>query len=140
MTADAVPLADGDFLARLSAIVGERHVITHATDVAGYLTDYRGRYHGCALAVVRPGDAAEVAAIVRACAGCGVAIVPQGGNTGLCGGATPSTGGQSVLLSLTRLNRLRALDVASDTICVEAGRTLAAIGQDAAAVARLFPL
>jgi FAD/FMN-containing dehydrogenase len=105
-----------------------------------YLTDYRGNYVGRALAVVKPADTGEVAAVVRLCAESGVPIVPQGGNTGLCGGATPLPDGQSVLVSLSRLDRIRALDAANDTLCAEAGCTLSAVQEAAAAAGRLFPL
>lgn len=122
----------------LRAAVGAGHVLTDPDDVAPYVTDWRGRYTGTALAIVRPGDTSEVAEVVRLCAQAGIAIVPQGGNTGLCGGATPTRG--EVVISLTRLNRVRAIDVANNTITVEAGCTLASV-QDAAAEAdRLFPL
>jgi FAD/FMN-containing dehydrogenase len=122
----------------LRAVVGDGHVLTEPADVAPFVTDWRGRYTGSALAIVMPGDTAQVAEVVRLCAHAGVAIVPQGGNTGLCGGATPTKG--EVVVSLTRLNRVRAVDVANNTITVEAGCTLAAV-QDAAAEAdRLFPL
>lgn len=125
-------------LGALRQVVGASHVLTEPNDVAPYVTDWRGRYTGSALAIVRPGDTPQVAEIVRLCAQAGVAIVPQGGNTGLCGGATPTKG--EVVVSLTRLNRVRGIDVANNTITVEAGCTLAAV-QDAAAQAdRLFPL
>jgi len=127
-----------EFLAALRAIVGAPHVLTEAFDVAPYGTDWRGRYQGQPLCVVRPGTAQEVAAVVGACAAQGVAIVPQGGNTGLCGGATPIGG--EVLVSLTRLNRVRAIDTDNNTMIVEAGCTLAAVQEAAAQAGRLFPL
>jgi len=122
----------------LAAIVGAPHVLTAAADTAPYCTDWRGRYAGSALCVVRPGNTAEVAAVVKACTAAGVAIVPQGGNTGLCGGATPTRG--EVVVSLARLNRVRAIDPANNTLTVEAGCTLAAVHEAAAAAGRLFPL
>ncbi|MBI4996692.1 MAG: FAD-binding oxidoreductase [Rhodocyclales bacterium] len=122
----------------LRSVVGAAHVLTAPDDVAPYVSDWRGRYTGTALAIVRPGDTPQVAEVVRLCAQAGIAIVPQGGNTGLCGGATPTRG--EVVVSLTRLNRVRGIDVANNTITVEAGCTLAAV-QDAAATSdRLFPL
>lgn len=127
-----------DFLNRLRAIVGPANVLTDACDVAPYATDWRGRYSGRPLAVVRPGSTQEVAAAVAACAETNVAIVPQGGNTGLCGGATPTEG--EVVVSLTRLNRVRAIDTANNALTVEAGCTLAAVQEAAAAADRLFPL
>jgi FAD/FMN-containing dehydrogenase len=130
----------GALLARLSAIVGAKHLLTGAADIAPFLTDHRGRYRGRALAVAQPATSAETAAVVGLCAEAGVPIVPQGGNTGLNGGATPLPDGTSLLLSLSRLDRIRALDAENDTICVEAGCTLAAVHEAAAAAGRLFPL
>ncbi|WP_348541422.1 FAD-binding oxidoreductase [Sulfuricystis multivorans] len=122
----------------LRAILGSAHVLTEAADIAPYCTDWRGRYSGQPLCVVRPANSEEVAAVVRACAAANVAVVPQGGNTGLCGGATP-TGGE-VVVSLTRLNRIRAIDPDNNTLIAEAGCTLAAVQEAAAAAGRLFPL
>ena len=126
--------------ARLRAIVGAANVLEAEADMAPFLSDWRGRYHGRARAVVRPRDTAEVAAVVAACAQAGVAMVPQGGNTGLCGGATPLADGAAVVISLVRLNRIRALDADNDTLTVEAGCTLAAVQEAAQAAGRLFPL
>ena len=127
-------------LPALKAIVGDAHVLTATADVAPYLTDWRGRYHGQARAVVRPGSPAEVAAVVRICTESGVAVVPQGGNTGLCGGATPHAEGQEVVVSLARLNRVRAIDVDNATMTVEAGVPLASVQEAAADAGLLFPL
>jgi len=129
-----------DLLTSLVAAVGEPHVLTDVVDMAPHLTDWRGRYTGSALAVVKPGSTAEVAAVVRACAAANVAMVPQGGNTGLCGGATPLVEGASVVINLSRLNRIRSIDALNDTIVVEAGCTLSALQEAAAAADRLFPL
>ncbi|MDR2926470.1 MAG: FAD-binding oxidoreductase [Azoarcus sp.] len=129
-----------DLLGRLAAVVGSRHVLADSAAMSPYLEDYRGNYHGRALAVVRPADTLEVAAVVKLCAEFGTPVVPQGGNTGLCGGATPLPDGRSVLISLSRLNRIRSLDAANDTLCVEAGCPLATAQQAAAAAGRLFPL
>ncbi len=127
-----------DFLERLREIIGATHILTVPFDIAPYCTDWRGRYTGQPLCVVRPGTAEEVAAVVQTCAAAGIAVVPQGGNTGLCGGATP-VGGE-VLVSLTRLNRVRAIDTENNTLTVEAGCTLAAVQEAAASAGRLFPL
>ena len=124
--------------ASLAAAIGSAQVLTGPEETAPYLTDWRGRYTGTALAVVRPGSTEEVSAVVRLCAKAGVAIVPQGGNTGLCGGATP-TGGE-VVVSLRRLNRIRAVDADNNTITAEAGVPLQAVQEAAAAADRLFPL
>ena len=123
----------------LRAVVGEPNVLTGA-DAAPHLTDWRERYRGQALAVVRPGSTDEVAAVVRLCAGAGIPIVPQGGNTGLCGGATPDDSGRAIVLSLQRLNRIRGMDLANDTMEVEAGCVLQAVQQAARDAGRLFPL
>ncbi|MFY9327434.1 MAG: FAD-binding oxidoreductase [Georgfuchsia sp.] len=122
----------------LCDVAGTAHVLTSAPDMAGYVNDWRGRYQGNALCVVRPGTTEELAQVVRLCHEARVAMVPQGGNTGLCGGATPLGG--EVLISLARLNRIREVDVDNNTITVEAGCTLYAVQQAAQAAARLFPL
>jgi len=132
-------------LPALAAIVGESRVLTAPADMAPYLTDWRGRYTGSALCVVLPASADEVARVVSRCAEAGVAVVPQGGNTGLVGGATPQSdmraGGRGeVVLCLTRMKRIRAVDVANNTITVESGCTLREVQDAAAAVGRLFPL
>ncbi len=128
------------FISVLAGVVGAEYVLTEAADLAPYLTDWRGRYQGAARCVVRPGTAAEVAAVVRACAAAGAPIVPQGGNTSLCGAATPDDAGRAVLVSLSRLNRIVAVDPQNDTISVEAGCTLVAVQEAARAADRLFPL
>ena len=126
--------------ARLDAAVGGAQVLTTPADLAPYTTDWRGRYHGNALAVVRPGCTEEVAAVVRACAELNVPIVPQGGNTGQCGGATPDATGNAIVLSLTRMNRVRAIDPDNATLTAEAGVTLATVQEAAADAGLLFPL
>jgi FAD/FMN-containing dehydrogenase len=130
----------GLLLPALKAIVGDTNVLTDAADVAPYLTDWRARYHGQARAVVRPGSTAEVAAVVAYCAESGVPVVPQGGNTSLCGGATPHVTGDELLVSLTRLNRVRSIDVDNATMTVEAGVPLAGVQDAAAQAGLLFPL
>ena len=128
----------------LKDIVGDGQVLTAAADMAPYLTDWRGRYTGSALCVVRPGSTEEVAEVVARCAEAGVAIVPQGGNTGLVGGATPLPSGSEergqVLMSLGRLNRIRAVDLDNNTITVEAGCILQQVQRAAFDAGRLFPL
>jgi FAD/FMN-containing dehydrogenase len=123
----------------LRAIVGEQHVLT-GLDARASLTDWRDRYSGKALAVVRPGSTEELAAVVRLCARHGIPIVPQGGNTGLCGGATPDQSGTAIVLSLLRMNAVRSLDLENDTMEVEAGCILQTIQQTARDAGRLFPL
>lgn len=126
--------------AALVEIVGSDHVLRGEQEMAPYLTDWRGRYHGRALAVVRPATVEAVAAVVRICVQAGAAVVPQGGNTGLCGGATPLDTGRSVVLCLGRMRQVRALDAANNTLCVEAGVTLAEVQMMAQAADRFFPL
>ncbi|SMH47646.1 FAD-binding oxidoreductase [Azospirillum agricola] len=126
-------------IADLRAVVGPDHVLT-AADTAPFLADWRGRYRGAALAVVRPADTAEVAALVRLCADRRIPLVPQGGNTGVVGGAIPDSSGTALVLSLARLNRVRALDRTGDAVTVEAGCTLAQIQLAAEEANRLFPM
>jgi FAD/FMN-containing dehydrogenase len=132
---DSAPL-----LAELSAIVGPAHVLAAPDETRSYATDWRRRYFGVPLAVVRPAAVAEVAAVVRACAAARTAIVPQGGNTGLCGGATPDASGRQVIVSLGRMNRIRTIDPLNNTMTVEAGCVLASLQQAADEADRLFPL
>ncbi|MCW3842100.1 FAD-binding oxidoreductase [Micromonospora yasonensis] len=129
-----------DLVDRLRQVVGPTAAISDPDDMSGYLTDWRGAYRGRAAAVVRPGNTDEVAAVVALCAEAGVGVVPQGGNTGLCGGAVPDLSGRQVVLSLTRMRRVRDLDVANQTITVEAGAVLRSVQEAAAAAGRLFPL
>ncbi|MEP7062137.1 MAG: FAD-binding oxidoreductase [Betaproteobacteria bacterium] len=128
------------FIASLASIAGPANVLTAAADVEPYVNDWRGRYHGSALAVVRPANVAEVSAIVRSCVGVGVAIVAQGGNTGMVGGATPLAGREQVVVSLARMRAVRAIDTANATITVEAGVTLAATQAAAKEAGMRFPL
>jgi len=121
------------------AIVGAANVID-AGDLAAYEIDWRKRYRGRALAAVRPASTAEVAAVVRACATHRVPIVTQGGNTGLVGASVPDATGTQMLLSLTRMNRVRAIDAANLTMTVDAGCVLQAVQEAAASQGLLFPL
>jgi FAD/FMN-containing dehydrogenase len=127
-------------IASLTSIAGSANVLTAAADVEPFVNDWRGRYRAAALAVVRPKTVDEVAAVMRACAAAGVAIVTQGGNTGMCGGATPIDGRDQVVVALTRMDAVRAIDVANATITVEAGVTLAATQAAAAKAGLRFPL
>ena len=125
-------------VARFAAIVGSRYAVTDAAGKAPYLIEGRGLYHGTTPVVLRPGSVAEVAAIVRLAAETGTAIVPQGGNTGLVGGQIAHHG--EVVVSLTRLDRIREVDAVSGTMTCEAGVVLADAQAAAAAAGRLFPL
>ncbi|MEO8935603.1 MAG: FAD-binding oxidoreductase [Burkholderiaceae bacterium] len=124
----------------LTAIVGTAQVLVDAADQAGFLVDWRKRYAGRALAVVRPADTDQAARVVRFCAAQKIAIVPQGGNTGLVGGATPDASGAQIVLSTARLTAIRSIDAVNDTITVGAGCTLAAVQAAALQAGRLFPL
>ena len=127
----------------LRSIVGHAQVLTHddpATDLSAWEQDWRKRMRGRALAVVRPGRTAEVAAVVKACAAAGVSIVPQGGNTGLVVGAVPDDSGTQVVLSLTRMNAVRAIDGDNLTMTVEAGCVLQVLQETAERAGFLFPL
>ena len=122
----------------LRAVVGDKNVLTEAGDTAPYLKDWRGRYKGAALCIVRPATTDDVANVVTLCNEANVAMVPQGGNTGLCGGGIPLGG--EVVISLTRLNKVRGIDVANTTVTVEAGCTLQSVQEAAAKSGLLFPL
>jgi FAD/FMN-containing dehydrogenase len=126
-------------LQALRECVGAAQVLSEG-DLSAYELDWRKRFHGRALAVVRPADTAQVAALLRACATHGAGVVPQGGNTGLVGGGVPDASGTQVLLSLTRLNRVRDIDVTNLTMTVEAGCVLQAVQQAAANAGLMFPL
>jgi FAD/FMN-containing dehydrogenase len=123
----------------LRRTVGESHVLTEG-DLSAWEQDWRRRVHGKALAVVRPANTQEVAAVVKACAAAGAPIVPQGGNTGLSVGSTPDTSGREVVLSLTRMNAVRALDPDNLTLTVEAGSILQNVQEAAEQAGLLFPL
>ncbi|GGE73215.1 FAD-binding oxidoreductase [Massilia psychrophila] len=129
-----------DFLQRCRQAAGPDYVLTSPEDCAPYLTDWRGRFTGRALAVLRPGDPMQVAQLVRACADSRIALVPQGGRTGLVLGSVPDASGEQVVLSLSRMNRIRALDTVNRTITVDAGCILHDIQQAALAQDCLFPL
>ena len=140
MNATAVKHIDDSILARIRAVVGDAGVIVDENDKAPYLQDERGYYTGASPMVVRPASTEEVAAVVRICFETGTPIVPQGGNTGLCGAATPYEHGGEILMSLTRLNRVREIDVLNYTITVDAGVILADVQKAADEADRYFPL
>jgi FAD/FMN-containing dehydrogenase len=128
-----------DLLAQLRALVGDAHVLT-GSDAAPFLTDWRKRFTGQAQAVVRPATAQQTAQVVALCAQTRTPIVPQGGNTGLVGGATPDATGQAIVLCLTRLNAIRSIDPVNNTLIAEAGCVLQTVQEAAAAQGRLFAL
>ncbi|MDE2004612.1 MAG: FAD-binding oxidoreductase, partial [Betaproteobacteria bacterium] len=125
---------------RLQDIVGERGIVADEAEAAAYLTDWRRAFRGRAAAIVRPASTEEVAAVVKLCAGEGIPMVPQGGNTGMCGGAIADDGGRSVVIAMGRMNRIVDVDVRNDTATVEAGCVLADLQAAAAREGRLFPL
>jgi FAD/FMN-containing dehydrogenase len=130
----------GSLLENLAAVVGDRHVIAAGGDQEPYVVDWRGRYRGRACAVVKPGSTQEVAAVVKLCAGQGIAIIPQGGNTGMCGAATPSDSERNVVVRMDRMRSIRSVNPLANTITVDAGCILAEVQAAAAAVDRYFPL
>jgi FAD/FMN-containing dehydrogenase len=129
-----------ELIDRLRDVVGEAGLITDPARASSFLTDWRNAFTGRAAVVVRPASTEEVAGVVRLCREVGVAVVPQGGNTGLCGGSMPDASGRQVVLSLTRMRRIRAIDPVNQTITPEAGVVLSTVQEAAAAAGRLFPL
>jgi len=127
-------------LARVAGAVGPAQVRTDAGDLAPHLLDWRGRYRGAARALVLPGSTAEVAAVVSICRELRVPVVPQGGNTSLCGAATPSPDGGAIVLSLARMQRVRSCDVANAALTIESGAPLAAAQAAAEQQGMMFPL
>ena len=125
----------------LQALLGAHAVLTAEAEIAAHATDWRGRYRGNASCVALPASTEQVAAVVRACAEHGVPIVAQGGNTSLCEGAVPRSGEPpSVVINLQRMRRVRSIDVANNSIEVEAGCVLAQVQQAAAEHGRLYPV
>ncbi len=136
-------LPSHDLIAQLRQICGAAHVLTHddpGADLSPWEQDWRKRVRGHALAVVRPANTPEVAAVVKACAAAGASIVPQGGNTGLVVGGVPDNSGTQIVLSMTRMNAVRAIDPANLTITVEAGCVLQNLQAAAENAGFLFPL
>ena len=129
-----------NFINQLSEVLASKYILTQDEDKAPYLTDWRKRFTGKAFAVLLPGTSNEVAAIVKLCAQHQIALVPQGGHTGFCGGATPDNSGKQVILNLKRMNQIREIDIANQTITLEAGCILQAVQEKAAENGYLFPL
>ncbi|MFZ4119347.1 MAG: FAD-binding oxidoreductase, partial [Polynucleobacter sp.] len=127
-------------LAEFADAIGEEYVLSKDEDKAPYLTDWGKRFKGNALAILRPKNTSEVAALVKVCKRHRVPIVPQGGNTGLCGGATPDASGYAVVICLSRLNQIKPLDLENATITVGAGAVLKHVQEAAFLENRLFPL
>jgi len=127
-------------LERIKGVVGPRGWIADPGECEPYLVEARRLWRGATRLVVRPAATAEVAAVVRICAEARLPIVPQGGNTGLVGGGVPPEDGQNIILALSRMNRIRAIDPVNFTMTIEAGCILAHLQQAAAEADRLFPL
>ncbi len=134
----ALPPLSADLVARFKAIVGDKYAVTDTNDIAPYVTEERNLFHGHSPLVLRPGSTAEVSAICKLASEHRIALVPQGGNTGLVGGQTPHNG--EVVVSMRRMDRIREVDAASNTMTVDAGVVLQVAQQRASEVDRLFPL
>jgi len=134
----SVPPLPPELIAKFRAIVGDKYAVTEAADIAPYVTEERDLFHGRSPLVLRPGSTTEVSAICKLATAHKIALVPQGGNTGLVGGQTPHNG--EVVVSLRRLDKIRDVDTASNTMTCEAGVVLQVAQQRAAEVDRLFPL
>jgi FAD/FMN-containing dehydrogenase len=132
------PPLSPELIARFRAIVGEKYAVTDANDIAPYVTEERNLFHGYSPLILRPGSTAEVSAICKLATEHRIALVPQGGNTGLVGGQTPHHG--EVVISMRRMDKIREVDTASNTMTCEAGVILQNAQQRAADADRLFPL
>ena len=129
-----------DTINRLGTAVGPQGIFTEPAELEPYVNDWRGIYQGAAAAVVRPANVEQVSAIVKICAETNTPLVPQGGNTGMCGATVPDPKLNPVVIALGRMNRIRTVDALNNTMTVEAGCVLANIQQAAADADRLFPL
>src|SRR5881227_2092639 len=134
----AAPPLSPELVAQFRKIVGEKYAVTDPAEIAPYVTEERDLFHGRSPLVLRPGSTAEVSAICKLASEHRIALVPQGGNTGLVGGQTPHNG--EVVISMRRLDKIREVDAASNTMTCEAGVILQVAQQRAAEVDRLFPL
>src|SRR5437763_921996 len=132
------PQLSAELIARFRAIVGDKYALTDAVDIAPYVTEERNLFHGHSALVLRPGSTAQVSAICKLASEHRIALVPQGGNTGLVGGQTPHHG--EVVISTRRMNKIRDIDTASNTMTCEAGVVLQIAQQRASEADRLFPL
>ena len=129
-----------DFLTRLVAALDEDIVVTSPQDVEPWLSDWRGLYKGQAQAVVRPRTTQQVSDCVKLCHEYGVPVVPRGGNTGLCGAATPDERAENIIISLDRMNAIRDIDTVGNTMTLEAGCILSNVQDAASNAGRMFPL
>jgi FAD/FMN-containing dehydrogenase len=131
---------DLELIEKFAAVVGPQGLVTDPSEQLPYCTDWLGKWQGECSLVVRPTTTEQVAGIVRLCHAHGIPIIPQGGNTGMSGGATPDSSGSQVIISLTRMRNIRQVDSVNDTLTVDAGVLLAEVQQAAAAADRYFPL
>jgi FAD/FMN-containing dehydrogenase len=129
-----------DLIGQLRECVGDAALLTRPDDTAPYLTDQRQLFHGSTLAVVEPDNAGLVSRILAWCNARNIGVVPQGGNTGYCGGATPDATGSQIVLSMRKMNRIRLTDAANFSLVAEGGCTLAAVHKAAGDAGRFFPL
>jgi FAD/FMN-containing dehydrogenase len=134
------PLKQNDLTLRLMHIVGEEGMLLNPADQEIYVNDWLGKAHGRTVAVVRPRNTTEVSAVMRLCHQSHTPVVPQGGNTGMSGGATPDMSGAQVVLSLNRMKRIHDVDPINNTLTADAGVILADIQQAARKAGRYFPL
>src|ERR1700710_2052652 len=132
------PPLSPEVVSRFRSIVGDKYAVTDLGEIAPYITEERDLFHGRSPLVLRPGSTEEVSAICKLATEHKIALVPQGGNTGLVGGQTPHNG--EVVISMRRMDRIREIDTASNTMTCEAGVVLQVAQQRAADVDRLFPL
>src|SRR5436190_3624473 len=132
--------AQQSLVEEIRARFGERAAVTDAADIAPWLTDWRGRWHGKTSAILQPGSTEEVAAIVSLAADLGVPLVPQAGNTSMVGGATPPDSGAALILSLRRMNRIRSIEAGAMRAVAEAGVILQVLHEAVAAEGLRFPL
>ena len=133
-------MTEDTLIAQFIAICGDKYVLTEKEDKAPHLTDWRGHYTGDAMAVVKPASTAEVSSLVRFCHDHHIPIVPQGGNTSLCGGATPDDSGKAIIISMARMDQIRHFDRPSQSITVDAGCILEKIQDAASQEGLIFPL
>ena len=138
--ADKIPHQFDQFLNEAGSLLGPKGFTSNRGDMEPWLTDWRGRYSGSALAMASPASTAEVAALVKLCTRHGVAIVPQGGNSGMSGGATPDETGNSIILSLRRMNTIRAINEEERIVTCDAGVILQTLHEAAEAKRLRFPL
>jgi FAD/FMN-containing dehydrogenase len=136
----SMPTDAGAVLEALRRACGAAPLLTGSSEVAPYLSDHRQLYRGRALGVALPDSVAQLSGILACCNTLGIGVVPQGGNTSYCGGATPDDSGRQLLIGLARMNRIRAIDAANFSMTVEAGCLLANVQQAAAGVGCYFPL